>query len=439
MAGQALSSNFLYFLSYLLQFLKVWWWVFLPFILWKPFVFMWLFWRNEEWLKKQKRILLEIKIPKEVLKPIRAMETVMVGLWQSLYSPPNWYEKWIEGQVLLSVQFEVASIGGDPHFYVRTVERTRDYVEANIYSQYPEAEIILVDDYTKNVPQDIPNKDWDMWGSDYKLLREDAYPILTYKKFETEQEALEKKRIDPVAGLLESMAKIKPGEQLWVQIAATPISEPKENPSYAKFLEEGKALRDKLAKRPEKEKPRSMIQDAADILILGKPPGEGEKEKERDIIPPEMKLTPGEKEVVFGIEQKIARPVFSVNARFIYLGKKEVFFKPNFRLGFNFFAYFTTVDANALVPMGQTITKIKQNWYDFFWFYSRRLYLRKRKIFRNYKDRFSPFFPRSGGTYMLNSEEMASLFHFPSWEVAPVPGVSRVESKKGAPPSLPME
>src|SRR4030042_7003699 len=91
--------------------LSIWGWVILALILWKPFTHFWLWWRVEEWIGRQKMILLEIKIPKEVLKPIRAMEVVITGLWQTLYAPPNWKEKWIDGQVLLSYSFEIVSLG----------------------------------------------------------------------------------------------------------------------------------------------------------------------------------------------------------------------------------------------------------------------------------------------------------------------------------------
>ena len=40
----------------------------------------------------------------------------------------------------------------------------RQLIESNIYSQYPEVEIVQVEDYTKNVPVDIPNRDWDLFG-----------------------------------------------------------------------------------------------------------------------------------------------------------------------------------------------------------------------------------------------------------------------------------
>jgi hypothetical protein len=67
------------------------------------------------------------------------------------------------------------------------------------------------------------------------------------------------------------------------------------------------------------------------------------------------------------------------------------------------------------------------------------MYLRKRKLFRNYIDRLPPNYPRSPkrGAFVLNIEEMASLFHFPSWVISPVPGVSRIEAKKKPPPELP--
>jgi len=429
------SSEIYLILNYLLQAIESWWWIVLPFILWRPFKFFYRWWRIDEWLKKQKMVLLEIKLPKESLKPIRAMESVMAGLHGTTYHPPDWWETWIDGQIQLSLSFEIASIGGKHHFFIRVGTGYRDAVESSIYSQYPEAEIEEADDYIKYVPQSIPNKDWDLFAADYKLLKDDHYPIKTYPKFETEREVKEEKRIDPMAALLEGMAKIKPGEQLWVQITAEPISE---IPLKA-WIAKGEVLRDKLARRPEKPKQKPMIREAAEILITGKI-GEAPPE-EKEIIPPEMKLTPGEREVIMGLEEKISKPVFKTNIRFIYLGKKDVWFKPNFRLVLSFFNTYTTLHMNALVPLGKTFTKIHKHWFlPINIIRPRRHYLRSRKIFRNYIKRFTPFFPRGGGTFVLNIEELASLFHFPSKTVAPAPGVSRIEAKKqGMPPELPTE
>ncbi len=370
---------------------------------------------------------------------MRAMETVMLALRQSIYQPPDWWEKWVEGQMQLSYNFEIASIDGEPHFFVRIPDSMRNSVEAAIYSQYPGAEIYLADDYTKYVPNDIPNKNWDMWGADYVPLKKNPYPIKTYVDFETEREPKEEKRIDPLAGLLEAMAQIGPGEQLWVQFIATPITD-----EEVPWITEGKKIRDELSKRDileERKKP--LILEALDVIFSGTPPGE-EKEESRELLPPEMKLTPGERDIVSAIEKKISKPGFRVSSRFIYMGRKDVFYKPKLRLVFGYFASYGTENLNYLVPWGKTLTKIHKSWFlPLNLVRDRRLYLRKRKLFRRYKSRLYPVFPRKPvwpSSFVLNVEELASMYHFPGREVAPTPFIKRIETRKGeAPSGLPTE
>ncbi len=427
--------------GYFWQLFLAWWWLPLPFLLQKPFLYFWKWWRLELFLKKQRMILLEVKIPEESLKPIRAMEDVFSGLWQGFYDPPNFWEEWWDGKIIMGLSLETVSLGGEVHFYVRCSDYRRDTVETNIYSQYPEAEITVAEDYTRSVPQDMPNKDWDMWSTDYKLDKPNPYPIKTYKDFETESEKEEEKRVDPVAMLLEWLAKVKPGEQFWLQIQATPISEKYAEP----FWKEGEAFKEKLSKRPEKPKQKPIWRETADatqFLITGKEIKE-EKSEKFELIAPELRLTPGEKEIVAAVERKIAKPPWLTSVRWIWLGKKEVWFKGNLRLGLAFLGHYVTENLNALFPMGQTITKVYSrppfNILD-----RRRVYLRKRKIFRLYRERFRPMFPKTGnrktGTFILNNEELASLYHFPSRAVAPAPAVPRVGTKKGeAPSELPVE
>jgi len=430
--------------SALITFFKIienWWWFPLPFILWKPFLFLYHWWRVDCFLSKQKWVMFEIRLPKEVLKPIRAMEFVMASIHGVIFHPPDWWEKWIDGQIQLSINFEIVSLGGEPHFFVRIPVSYRDGVESAIYSQYPEAEIKEVDDYTKYVPQNIPNKDWDLFGTDYKAMKDDHYPIRTYTKFETEHELKEEKRIDPMASLLEGFAKIKPGEQFWIQINAEPIAADDINHTFDEWMAAGEKLRDKLARRPEAaQTSKSMIQEAAEILITGKT-AETEKVEERDIIPPEMKLTPGEREIITGLEEKMSKQIFGTNIRFIYLGKRDVWFKPNFRFAFSFFNEYTTLNLNMIQPIGKTLTKIHKHWFlPVNLIRARRHYLRCRKIFRHYLKRITPFFPKPGGVFVLNTEELASLFHFPGEAAALAPGLARIEAKKRAkPPELPVE
>jgi len=410
------------------QIIKFWWWVLLPFLFWKPFLFLWLWRRREIFDSKIKRIILEIKLPREIKKPIRAMEDVF-NVLHTIHDPPNWREKWLEGQFQLSFSLEIVSIGGEIHFYIRTPEMYRKLVESAIYAQYPEVEIFEAPDYTKNFPQDIPNKEWDVWGMNLDHTKPDCYPIKTYKRFEIETQSLEEKRIDPLSSLLEGLSVLTPGEYLCFQIIISPIRDEKP------WVKEGKTIIDKLVKRPEKPKQKPLIKEALDILIAGKPssPSSGEKE----VIPPEMKLTPGEREVVQAIEEKISKFGFDCIMRYIYVGKREVFLKPRVRIPFSYLKTLSLENLNGFRPLKGTVTKVK----SIFWFLDkRRLYLRQRRIFKGYCRRTGPFFPRPGGSFVLNTEELASIYHFPGEMVASTIGLKRIEARKVEPPSnLPIE
>ena len=425
------------------QFLRNWWWFILPFLLKDFFLDRWLWWRNERWLEeKWNPILLELKIPYDNVKPIRAMEIVMSNIWATLYHMPDTWEKWIHGQLQTSMSLEMVSIEGRIHFYVRLNEGYRDAVEAAFYAQYPSIEIVEVEDYAKKIPLNIPNKDWDLWAADYKVFKPSAYPIKTYKEFETEREFTEEQKIDPVAVLLEAFSKIGPKEQLWIQIVIKPVGAD----TGSTWIDDALVIRDQLAKRPEEvvkgDKP--ILWEAAEVLISGAPEKKEEK-KDESFLPPEMKMTPGERDVVAAIEDKASKPGFESFTRFIFLGKKGFFRKSNLRLPFIYYSSYITNNLNALYPLGKTLTKIHYSWFlPLNSIRDRRKYLRQRKLFRNYINRLPPLFPRlnstfKDGVFILNTEEVASLFHFPSWGVAPVPGVARVKTKTKAPPKLPEE
>lgn len=425
--------------------LNEWWWLFLlvdGYWLIQASLVPWLLWRQSFFDAKMDWVLIEVRVPSEVLEPIKAMETVITGFWQ-IVSDPGWYEKWWKGEFLLSFVLEIVAIDGVPHFYIRLPGRIRQMFEAHIYSQYPQAEIFQVEDYTKNIPQDIPNDQWEMWGTEYKNLKPWAYPIKTYAEFETGKE-IEEKRIDPISSLLEGMAKLKPGEQIWIQVRCTPILD-----DAKPLKKQAEKLRDKLARRESKEvKTNPMLQDAVNLLVFNKPlPGPPPPE-EKEVIPVEMKLTPGEKEVLAGVERKLDKLWYMCSLKYVYLAKKDVFFGPNARVAMSYFTSFVSENSNGLVPDARTLTKVVQHWYDWFWFIKERLYLRKRRLFRVHLNRLWVVFPRpghkglegSGQRFILDAEELASLYHFPGRLVAPAPTLQRVETKKGEPPpELPVE
>ena len=418
-----------------LNFLMDWWWVLLPVLFYRPFLFLWLYRKQEVFASKQRSILLELKAPPEVLKPIKAMENVFAGLWQ-FYDPANPREKWLEGKYQLSFSIEIVSTEGEVHFYLRIPEPARRLVESALYAQYPAAELHEVEDYTQQIPRDIPNKEWDLWGLSYTFGKPNPYPIKTYASF-FEEGATEKEevRIDPITHLVEALSKCGPGEHVWIQMVLWPITTNEYN-----YVKEGNEIVAKLVRRQPPPKPPTFFQDlgtVSTVLMTGQAPSP-QQPGQQDILPPEMRITPGEREIVSAIERKISKYAFLVAPRFVYLAKRDSYFGAAKALPMSYFTQFSTATFNQFLPLRVTITKVHT---VLFWLFdARRLFVRKRRLMRNYIMRMSPFFPNMSHRLLLNIEELATIFHLPGRITAPSFAVPRVEAKKGEPPpTLPTE
>lgn len=431
-----LEQTFTPFLLFLKELFFLFWWVPIPFILFPQLQFAYLLYKSTQFsMTHDQKVLLEIKIPPEVTRPLRAMENVFNTVW-SLYDPPSFRELWFMGKYILAFNLEIVSIEGIPHFYIRVPKGARNSFESAIYSQFSDVEITEVSDYTQNVPQDLPNSDWDLWGADFMLAKPDVYPIKTYEQFfeERPDSPAEEKRIDPLSDLLEIMSKLGKDEQLWIQMRLSPVTNKQNN-----FIDRAREILDKMLKRatPKPVEFKPMAQEALEIFVSGKP-GEMPKEEQAtdSLMFSEFMLTSGEREVVSAIEKKVSKPMYNTAIRFIYLAKREAFFGPAKGYAFNFFSQFSSHNLNFFAPIPETMTKIKSPNI----FTKRRLHFRQRNMFLRYINRETAFDPYPGGTFILNSEEVATLFHFPGMEVAPTKAVPRVEIKKAPPPSdLPIE
>jgi len=263
------------FFAVLWNIIKAWWWLIVPAVFWHPALFLWLWWRRQLWSDTQKHVILEVTIPEEVPKPIRAMEHVFAGI-HSLHDVVVFREKWWEGQYQLSIACEIVSREGTVHFYIRVPEAFRGVLESNMYAHYPDIEIQEVEDYVLQVPDEIPNKEWDVFGFDMINTKPNPYPMRSYSYFERETalESTEEKRIDPLAGLLEGMSSLGPGEHLWVQLIAKPIRE------EVPWVAEGREIVNDLVRRQKKEPDhKPMLVEASDILISGTVPGQNQKKR----------------------------------------------------------------------------------------------------------------------------------------------------------------
>jgi hypothetical protein len=428
----------------------IWWWLFVPFILMVRLQSLYLWWLGWDfWYGKQKWAVLEVVPPKEILAPLTAMEDVFSVVW-TLGDRANWREVWCEGELPKFpywFSWEIVSVEGKVHFYLRFLAEHRHLIESILYSHYPEIEITKVQDYTKNIPQNIPNEEWDFYGEDYKLGRKDFFPIKTYSKFfepQGERISQEEKRIDPIVSLLEGMARLGPGEQAWLQIITVPLLD-EEIP----WRDEAKKEIAKIARRKEKSK-KTILEIILDELAImlhfmfsGKPE-EYEESLEKALSPAvsdlgerEMLITPGEREILTAIEEKIKKVAYKVNIRGLYIAKRNAWKGAHGKIIRSYFPHFATANLNHFRFSTKTRTKVN------FFMRERLKYYRQKRMFMNYVLRFPPLYPTLVGEAnpILNAEELATIFHFPTRLTGAIaPTTERVEAKKAGPPAnLPVE
>lgn len=398
-----------------------WWWL-LPLVLFFIFWDLWLYYIRIKHLLGIKWKFLEIKVPRDVLKTPKAMELIFSAIHGSYSFGFTFWEKYWEGQVEPWMSFELVGSGGGSYFYIRVPENFRNMVESAIYSQYPNAEISEKEDYTELLPQVLPNKTYDLWGADFAFLRENGYPIRTYEFYEDKEE---ERRLDPIANVLEVMSNLKDDEFIWLQFLVRPTDD-----SWKKKAEE---LINKLIGKKNPKEQGFMEWLGIFMVNLIKAPFEHPtwpESKNNNAGPVNLIqfLTSGEKDVIKAIENKISKLGFETNIRFIYIDKRDSFSRQNVAAVIGAFRQFNTQNLNGFKINLATYTKARHP------FKSTKLFLRKRRLFDLYKLRF---FPRKH--FILNIEELATIYHFPS-VIVEAPMLKRLESKKGEPPSsLPVE
>ncbi len=403
------------------------WWVVVPlalFFIWRDF---WLWGKNLLWKRGLSWTLLEIKIPRNILKTPKAMENIFSTLHALYGSDPGFEDRYFKGQDLQWFSCEIVGFAGGVHFFIRTPKSHRNLVENSIYAEYPDAEIAEVEDYVELMPQILPNAVYDLFGMDFILAKPDPYPIKTYEFFEAN---VDEQRLDPISAITEVMSRLREGESIWLQYLVKPVSS-------KKIQAEGEAIRDKIMQRKKPPKPKTGL----DALISGLgefiynlfhapriyPQWAGAPKKDDAVKMPQ--LSPGERNVLEGIEQKISKLCFETVVRFVYLDRADSFSPANVAAVNGALKQFNTTDMNSFRPIGDTMTIVSSKKLTTkSWFRKNKLFIRKRRMYDRYRLRWFP-----GQASTLNTEELATLFHFPIVSVES-PMLRRLETRKGEPP-----
>ena len=367
----------------------------LPIILVLAFWKLWIYYIRASYISRLDWILLEIKLPREITKGPQAMEAALTPFHQT--RDGNLLEKYWKGLLRAWFNLEIVSIGGEIHFFVYAQKFFRNLVEAQIYAQYPDVQITEVNDYTKFFEEGF-EKEWTFWGTEFKLTAADAYPIKTYVDYKLQEMATkEEQKTDPMTSFLEFLGSIKAGEQIWFQILIRATKK--------EWKDEGKKVVEKLTKLKET------------------------KDKEGNILSGMLRLTPGERAVIEAIERDVSKLGFDVGIRAMYFAKNEMFNAVNKSSLIGSMKQYNALNLNGFKSVNSTAVD---------YFKSLREPRRRAKMFDAYCKRSMFYMPYPRNHFVLNIEELATIFHFPG-RVAETPTLGRIEAKKGeAPTNLPV-
>lgn len=392
--------------------------------------YFWVIYKEDRYAAKWRWALLAIDVPQENIQTPKAVEQLFAHLAGAL-SKPNIAKKYWHGIKQEYFSFEIASIAGYTQFLVRTEENYRDLVEAAIYAQYPDAEIVEVEDYTDDEPSMFPNDTHDMWGGDFTLTENAAYPIRTYQHFE---HTISKDTIlkDPMSAFLESFSRLGPGEEMWFQI----LIQPTDNSWKEKHIKTIKEIiGDESVKKAESNiidtmlnVPLKAVEKMGDAIFEW---GEiaPEKEKKPDAPNKMLYLTPGERKIVESMEEKISKIGFKTKLRGIYVARREVFkVQRGVSALIGAINQFNNPRANSIAPTFSVSTS--------YFGKKRRTEYRKRLLMKAYKKRKMN---TGANPFILNIEELATFWHFPMAHVK-TPLLQKTAAKHAEPPAtLPTE
>lgn len=409
-------------------------WIFLVWFIWWGGTQAYLEYIQDRFWKKKEWMLMRITVPRVSEQTCKAVENIFATI-AGIHNGPSWTEIWVDGFVQPTVNLEIASIDGHVAFYIWCERRFEAMMKSAIYAQYPDTDIVEVENYAKNIPQSYPDEEWDVWGTELIPVMPDPYPLKTYPEFEDKVSGEFK---DPLAGLLENFAHLGPGEQAWYQINIKPTDQKEFRQRAEVEINKIKGVKEKV---PESWLgkvflfPLQILNDLTKVALGGEvfPVSEAPKEEKKDLFPKLAALSPGEKYVLEALERKVSKIGFDSKIRYIYAGKKEVFKKPRAVHAFiGAIKQMNTFDMQALKPESKVCGVSS----TILWFKDARNNIRKTKLVTRYAKRSGDGISR----YFLSAEELATLWHFPILMQVKAPQLQRTEAKKtDAPANVPFE
>jgi len=330
--------------------------------------------------KKTKRD--EEKAPKTEKEIIAVMEQ----LYSSFNNIRETKDVFFYGQPHLSFEIATPETGEEINFYISMPRKYETVIEKQIHGFYSDASIKKVEDYN------IFNPEGKTAGSYLKLAKSYTLPFKTYQDMEA----------DPINGIVSALSKVsKEGEGVSVQLLIRPT-----------LMKWQKSSRD-IAKEMQQGKSFSQAKSSKGGNILGQIAKDLKKSKDNQSqIENRPIITAGQEEVIKAIESKASKVGFDVNLRLLVSAPDQNRADELLSHLESSFVQFEAPDMNKLKSV--RIKKgrgLKNLIYDF----SFRLFNQKNRM-------------------LFNTEELTSIFHFPTASTE-TPKVKFLKTEQASPPA----
>ena len=376
---------------------------------------MWVRYRRAHYHQHQPTTLLEIRIPREQRKSPLAMEAVLSAMFVT-FGETTFIDRSVLGKTRTWFSLELVSTEGDVHFYVWTRRFYAPLFRSHLYAHYPDVEVYEVEDYTKYIPLDL--NAYQYYGCDFKLTGPDPLPIKSYIDYGLEQTgAKEEEKTDPLSAVIEFLGSISKGNHIWLQILIQGHRGYRRWP-WSKLRGVKEKAEEEITKIVERAARRTKS-------VTGKIVGEEDETGYTSV-----NLTEADREQIKVIHRHAGKLSWDAGVRGLHVSEKDKF-NAIFLVGMlAIWRSFNATNFNALrytrylagfdYPW-QDFGNIMRNW-------------QRRRIYEAYRRRSWFHEPFKTPRFVLSTEEIATLYHFPG-EVLKTPTAPRIPSKRAEPPA----
>jgi hypothetical protein len=313
-------------------------------------------------------VVLLLQVPRTNEKKELAAEQMFASLHGLLMFQP---QRFLESAKRVRISFEIAVLKKRIGFYVCTPKYLKNFIEEQIYAQYPSVHISEVEDYTMS--DEI--KANSQLVSELRLVNNNALPIKTFQSFE----------VDPLAAITATLAKFDENEEAWIQLVMRPAHKNwhKKSERYISSVKSSSGSSGSLVK-----------------ALWAPPSGAGSES---------VKLTEYEQARASGAEDKSHKLAFEATLRIVYKGSLSL--------------------QQAQLRMQSIISSYKQFNTTYLNGFEQSKISEDKSMIRKYQERVMNTKPS-----IFNIEEVASLYHLPHTNVE-TPYILWAQSQTAEPPS----